>query len=151
MFLILSLWLLEVCTGRFVCVCGDCAATHNSPLCESMHRLQLLYSNLMYSIQKYIKNVTPTSTPKSRLYSVGHVLCLFSLNATRDPNKCAMPLWFHSIFAPQQRRHARLVSIRIFCSNPNGGTRPVRFQPVPAPVSPGVPAPPATGFHHGYG
>ena len=32
--------------------------------------------------------------PNSRLYSIGHTLCLFSLNATRDPNRCAMPLWF---------------------------------------------------------
>ena len=48
---------------------------------------------------------------------------------------------------------------------PNGGTRRVRFQsapalqgdaggaaiPVPAPASPGVPAPPPAGLHHDYG
>ena len=44
--------------------------------------------------------IPPTSTPNR-----------FSPNATGDPNKCAMLVWFHSTFESQRRRHACLVSI----------------------------------------
>ena len=113
-------------------------------------------------------SITPTSTPNSRLYSIGLTLCLFSLNATRDPNRCAVPLWFHSILNPNgDDMHVGFEFESFVYVKPNGGTRSVRFQsgpglhgdagsaaipaPVPLPASPGVPAPAPAGLHHDYG
>ena len=59
-------------------------------------------------------------------------MCLFSLNATRDPNRCAMPLWFHSILNPNGDDMHLAFQFESFVSiKPNRGTRPVRFQSAP--------------------
>ena len=96
----------------------------------------------------YILYVTPTSTPNSRLYSIGHILCLFLLNATGDLNRWAMPLCFHSMFESQRRRHARLVSVG--AGTPGGrdaGAGAAIPPPALAPASPGA----APALHHDYG
>ena len=52
------------------------------------------------------EQITPTSTPNSRLYSRTYLVFVLA-----KCHRCAMPLWFHCVFEPQRRRHARLVSI----------------------------------------
>ena len=105
--------------------------------------------NVRWTRSKHI--ITPTSTPNSRLSSIGHTLCLFSLNATRDPNRCAMPLWFHSILNPNgDDMHVGFQFESFVYIKPNGGTRPVRFQSAPGllgtPASPWSPGAAAGGI-----
>ena len=54
----------------------------------------------------YTQNITPTSTPNSRLYSRTYLVLVLA-----KCHRSAMPLWFHLVFESQRRRHARLVSI----------------------------------------
>ena len=68
----------------------------------------------------------------------------------RIPTGKTCPFGFNLnlLFKSQGRYQARLVSIGAGTPGDAGGA--AIPAPVPAPASPGVPAPPPAGLHHGY-
>ena len=71
-----------------------------------LEKRALLFETMRGQEEGALANITPASTPNSRLFSRTYLVFVLA-----KCHRCAMPLWFLSLFEFQRRRHARLVSI----------------------------------------